>query len=130
MKTLFLLFSHSLTEDQKQDAQDSLGVSEFVSLPVELQQMFSNVPPELEELDDYLDPIIDWINDNAYDESDYILIQGDYGATYSLIKYMNYRGTFATPIYATTERKWVDTVQDDGGILTLRIFKHKRFRKY
>ena len=61
MKTLFLLFSHSLTEDQKQDAQDSLGVSEFVSLPAELQQMFSNVPPELEELDDFLDPIVDWI---------------------------------------------------------------------
>jgi len=130
MKTLFLLFSHSLTEDQKQDAQDSLGVSEFVSLPVELQQIFSNVPPELEELDEYLDPIINWINDNAFYESDYILIQGDYGATYSLVKYMTSRGTFATPIYATTERKWVDTLQEDGGTLTLRIFKHKRFRKY
>jgi len=130
MKTLFLLFSHSLTSEQKQDAQDSLGVSEFVSLPVELQQMFSNVPPELEELDEYLDPIINWINDNAYDESDYILIQGDYGATVTLNKYMTGRGTFATPIYATTERKSVDTVQDDGSIVTQRIFKHKRFRKY
>ena len=130
MKTLFLLFSHSLTSEQKQDAQDSLGVSEFVSLPVELQQMFSNVPPELEELDDYLDPIIDWINDNAFNESDYILIQGDYGATVSLNKYLSYRGSFATPIYATTERKSVDTVQEDGSIATQRIFKHKRFRKY
>ena len=130
MKTLFLLFSHSLTSEQKQDAQDSLGVSEFVSLPVELQQMFSNVPPELEELDDYLDPIINWINDNAFYEDDYILIQGDYGATYSLVKYMIYRGSFATPIYATTERKSVDTVQDDGSIVTTRVFKHKRFRKY
>ena len=130
MKKLFLLFSHSLTEEQKQDAQDALGVSEFVSLPDDLQALFSNVPPELEELDDFLDPIVDWINDNAFYESDYILIQGDYGATYSLVKYMTGRGTFATPIYATTERKSVDTVQEDGSIATQRIFKHKRFRKY
>jgi hypothetical protein len=130
MKTLFLLFSHSLTEDQKQDAQDSLGVSEFVSLPDDLQKLFSNVPPELEELDEYLDPIINWIDNHAYDESDYILIQGDYGATVSLNKYLSYRESFATPIYATTERMSVDTIQEDGSIVTTRVFKHKRFRKY
>jgi len=128
MKTLFLLFSHSLTSEQKQDAQDSLGVSEFVSLPVELQQMFSNVPPELEELDDYLRPIINWLDCNS-DEDDYTLIQGDYGATYSLVSHYK-KLQYTTPVYATTERKSVDTIQDDGSIVTTRVFKHKRFRKY
>jgi len=129
MKTLFLLFSHSLTREQQQDAQDSLGVSEFVSLPVELQQVFSNIPPELEDLDEYLKPIVNWIKQNCSNQKNYILIQGDFGATYSLVshcKELNY----AKPVYATTERKSVDTVQDDGSIATQRIFKHKRFREY
>jgi len=129
MPKLFLLFSHYITEEQFQDAKKTLNITDFVSLPKDLQQRFSNVPADLETIDEYLKPILDWIDEQCTDYNDYILVQGDFGATYFLVDYcknMNY----ATPIYATTERKSIEEVQEDGSIKTQRIFKHKRFRLY
>lgn len=129
MPNLFLLFSHYITDEQYKDARQFLGITDFVRLPDDLQQHFSNVPADLETIDEYLQPILDWIDEHCTDYNDYILIQGDFGATYFLVDYckqMNY----ATPMYATTERKSVQEVQEDGSIKTQRIFKHKRFRLY
>lgn len=129
MKNLFLLFSHHITEEQFQDARQSLGITDFIRLPEDLQKRFSNVPADLETIDEYLQPILDWIDEYCASHKDYILIQGDFGATYFLVDYCKKRN-YATPIYATTERKSVEEVQEDGSIKTQRIFKHKRFRLY
>ena len=129
MSSLFLLFSHYVTEEQLQDARQSLGITDFVRLPEDLQKRFSNVPADLETIDEYLQPILDWIDEHCASHKDYILIQGDFGATYFLVDYCKKRN-YATPIYATTERKSVEEVQEDGSIKTQRIFKHKRFRLY
>ncbi len=129
MPKLFLLFSHYVTEEQFQDAQKTLQITDFVSLPKELQEIFSNVPADLETIDDYLQPILSWINEHCTDKNDYILVQGDFGATYFLVDYCK-KNNYAIPIYATTERKSVEEVQTDGSIKTQRIFKHKRFRFY
>ncbi len=40
MKKMFLLFSHKLTQTQKDDAIKTLGIDEFVYLPENLQQVF------------------------------------------------------------------------------------------
>jgi hypothetical protein len=50
---MFLFFSHTLTDEQIDDAK-SMGVIEFVKLSQDLQERFSNVPPELESLDEYV----------------------------------------------------------------------------
>ena len=83
----------------------------------------------METIDEYLQPILDWIDEHCTNSDDYILIQGDFGATYFLVDYCKKRN-YAIPIYATTERKSVEEVQEDGSIKTQRIFKHKRFRLY
>lgn len=127
MPTLYLLFSHSLTPDQVEDAGASLGVSQIVSLPADLQQRFSNVPPDLEALQEYLQPIQSWLTENAK-QGDFALVQGDFGATYSLVNHCKQIG--AVPIYATTERQSIDSKQADGSVVTQRVFKHKIFRKY
>ncbi len=127
MPTLFLLFSHSLTPDQVEDAKQSLGVSNFVSLPTDLQERFSNVPADLPSLNEYLQPICDWLSEQAQ-TGDYVLVQGDFGATYSLVNHCKRIG--AIPIYATTERKSIDITQPDGSVITQRIFRHKIFRRY
>lgn len=127
MKNFFLLFSHTLTPDQVEDAKQSLGVSSIVSLPADLQQLFSNVPSDLHSIEEYLLPIKKWLTDNVA-QADYVLIQGDFGATYSLVSHAGQIG--AVPIYATTERKSVEVMQPDGTVLTQRVFKHKIFRKY
>lgn len=129
MKNLFLLFSHSLTEEQKQDARESLGVTDFVKLPEDLQKIFSDVPPDLATLSEYLQPLLKWIDAEANSPKDYILIQGDFGVTYYLVDYCKSMG-LAKPVYATTKRDSIDEEQADGSIITKRIFKHVQFRAY
>ena len=57
MNKMFLLFSHTLTKNQKDDAMKSFGIEEFMYLPKELQELFSNVPNDLKKLSEYLTPI-------------------------------------------------------------------------
>ena len=78
---MFLLFSHSLTNAQKQNAINSFGIDEFVSLPKELQAMWSDVPPEKENVVDHVHPILNWLQREAI-PGDIVLIQGDFGATH------------------------------------------------
>lgn len=127
MPTLHLLFSHTLTEEQKKDAQKNLGIETFVSLPDELQKQFSAVPPDLKNLKAYLKPFKKWIAKKVK-KGDYLLIQGDFGVTYKLVRFAKKQN--AIPVYATTERKSVDEKQADGSIVTKRVFKHCLFRKY
>jgi hypothetical protein len=129
MVKLYLLFSHYITDEQYKDARQFLGITDFVSLPKDLQQRFSNVPADLEAIDAYLQPVLNWIDEHCTNQNDYILIQGDFGATYFLVDYCKNRN-YAIPMYATTERKSIEEIQEDGSIKTQRIFKHKRFRFY
>lgn len=127
MKNLILLFSHSLTDDQKEDAKQHWDIENFVALPTDLQTIFSNVPADLETINQYLEPIEKWLLENTQ-KDDLVLIQGDFGAVYHLVNFVKNNNLF--PIYATTERKSIETSQPDGSIKTERIFKHKRFRSY
>jgi len=123
---LYLLFSHNLTPEQIQDAQENWQVAACIFLPKQLQDLWSNVPPELTSLKDYLQPIFEWLR-NAQ-AGDLVLIQGDYGATYLMIQYAFERGL--RPIYSTTLRKVVETPFPDGSIRTERVFAHHQFRFY
>jgi len=123
---LYLLFSHSLTPEQIEDAQENWQVAACISLPEQLQELWSNVPPELTSLKDYLQPICEWLR-NAQ-AGDLVLIQGDFGATYLMVQYAFERGL--RPIYSTTLRKVVETPLPDGSIRTERVFAHHQFRLY
>ena len=127
MHRMLLLFSHKLTEDQKDDADNALGISEYVVLPVDLQDLWKNIPPTKSLLSDYLKPFRRWIKENA-SHGDYVLIQGDFGAVYSMINYAFSAGL--VPLYATTERESVETRMPDNTVKSERIFKHKMFRRY
>ena len=56
-----------------------------------------------------------------------LLVQGDFGATYNMIKFAKNMGL--TVIYATTKRI-VSEYIENGKVLTKREFKHARFREY
>ena len=121
-KTLHLLFSHTLTPEQIEDAKTNWGVSAFAPLPKDLQRRFSNVPPELESLKAYAEPFKAYLKEEATEE-DIVLIQGDFGLCFLLANYCKVHDLI--PVYATTER----IVQEKDGV-KLSIFKHIRFRKY
>jgi hypothetical protein len=126
-RKLFLLFSHSLTPEQELDARENWGVTEFVVLPDDLQAHFSNVPPDLPDLNNYVMPLQKWLLQHASQE-DYVLVQGDLGLGYLLVNFCRSQGF--TPIYSTTVRQSVEVTQPDGSIITQRVFRHRMFRRY
>jgi hypothetical protein len=127
MPTLFLLFSHTLTEEQRADARRTLGVRRFVRLPADLQARWSAVPPDADRIDAHLQPVLDWLAAQAR-PGDYVLAQGDFGAIFLAVTFALGRGL--RPIYATTARQVRETRRPDGQVEVQRVFRHARFRPY
>ena len=122
MRKFIILTSHKLVEEQIVDAKDRYGVQEFVYLPTELQSLWSNVPADLDSLENYSKPLKSWLEDVTH-QGDVVMIQGDFGLSYNLIDYAKSLGLVT--VYATTKR---DSVEKDG--VKISIFKHIRFREY
>ena len=123
---MFLLFSHKLTSEQIKDAKENLGVDEFVYLPKDLQEKFSNVPPEIEDIKKYSLDFIKFLEKNASSE-DYVLIQGDFGVVFWVVEYCKKNNIKA--VYATTKRVVKEEVID-GKVVKISEFKHVKFRFY
>lgn len=126
MKKMFLLFNHTLTTEQKADAIKNLRVDEFISLPQDLQTLWSNVPSNIESLREYLLPIKEYMVESVQTK-DIVLIQGDFGATSIMVEFVN--SMDAIPVYATTLREVLEEQIDDE-IHKKSIFRHVRFRRY
>ena len=126
MKQLFLLFSHTLTPTQECDAKESLGVTNFVALPSDLQTLWSNIPPQLTKLDDYLASLKEYIR-NESKEGDVVLIQGDFGGCYEMVNYVKSLGLKA--VHSTTTRDVVEKTVN-GKVEKFSRFEHVIFRLY
>lgn len=125
-KNMLLVFSHEITKKQKEEAKERFGTNNFIGLNDELLKKWSNVPPNLKGLEKYLEDIIEWIKENSK-EGDYVLVQGDYGATIYVVNYCIEEGL--VPVYATTKRKVVEKKVGEKVKLS-REFEHVMFRKY
>ena len=127
LHSMFLIFNHRITKIQEEDARRTLGVSRVVDMPAELKELWSNIPPELPELETYLGPVKAWLEDQAA-ESDYVLIQGDFGACFTMVNFSFDRGLI--PVYSTTLREAVEEYVEDGTVRLVHQFKHQIFRRY
>lgn len=126
-KSLFLIFNHTFTDSQHTDAEASLSVERIVSLPEELQALWSSIPPQAKEIRPVLEPIRDWLASEAR-EGDFVLIQGDFGATYLMVQWALELGLI--PVYSTTVREADEELQPDGTVKLTHRFQHRMFRKY
>ena len=126
-KKLILLFSHKLTKIQIQDAKSSLKIIEFVSMPTDLQKQWSNIPTDIDSIIEYLSDIKLWLHDIA-DANDYVLIQGDFGATYYFVNWA-FKNKLI-PVYSTTKRIHREKEVSDGNIEIQKYFQHQMYRKY
>ena len=126
MKKMILLFSHKLTSEQITDAKSSFGVEEFLLLDDNLQNIWSNVPADLEDVVEYLQPVRDFLIENM-NEDDVALVQGDFGATCAIASFV--KSLSGVAVYATTKRNVVEK-ESDGKIVKTSIFEHVRFRKF
>jgi hypothetical protein len=127
MTKMLLLFSHALTGDQEEDANNCLNIREFVPLSNDLQNLWTHRPPTKSSLRDSLGVFRRWLKENA-NQGDFVLIQGDFGAVYLMVNFAFSLGLI--PVYATTERMVVEKRMQDNTVKSERIFKHRMFRRY
>ncbi len=123
---LFVLFNHTLTEEQVADARLSLGIGEIIPAPEPLAILWRQVPPELAGLTGFIKPFIAWLDREAR-KGDYVLVQGEFGATYLVVNHALANGL--APIYSTTKRESKERLENNKVIFT-HTFVHKVFRKY
>ena len=96
-------------------------------MPPDLKALWRQIPPDLTEIDNYLEPVKTWLARQSA-ESDFVLIQGDFGACYIMVQFAFEKGL--VPVYSTTRRKAVEEHGNDGSIKLVHQFKHQIFRKY
>ena len=123
--SIFLLFSHKLTDAQVNELKSN-GITSFVYLPSGLQLLWSNVPPDLKGLKGYLKPIVEWLKNNAK-EGDWVLVQGDFGAVFTVVDFCFQNGL--VPVYATAKRNTIEEMEN-GKLTKVSQFDHVIFRKY
>ena len=123
---MFLIFSHKLTNEQIKDAKENLGVDEFVYLPQKLQEKFSNVPPEIDDIKEYSLDFMEFLNQNAK-KDDFVLIQGDFGVVFWVVEYCKQNNLKA--VYSTTKRI-VKEKNIEGKVVKISEFQHIKFRFY
>lgn len=127
LKKMFLVFSHQLTDFQKEDARLNLGVNEFIYLPDNLKIQWSDISPYDDSLTFYLQDLINWLKINAR-KGDYVLVQGDFGATFLIVDFCLKNDLI--PVYSTTKREIISEIKNGENIKVSRLFTHVRFRKY
>lgn len=127
MPRLLLLFNHTLTAMQEEDARKSLGVGEIILPPRHVNELWSQIPPDVGKLAALLAPINTWLDDAAT-VGDYVLIQGDFGACYIMVQYAVENDLI--PVYSTTCRDAVEKHRADGTVEIVHAFRHVCFRRY
>ena len=120
-----LLFSHQLTENQEKELVENFKVKKIVSLSSELQEMWSNVSIK-ENYKENLEKIKKYIEEN-FNENDVMLVQGNWGYTYNIVKWSIEKRL--VPVYSYTERN-VEEIKDGENVKKISYFKHVKFIKY
>jgi hypothetical protein len=123
MKKLFVLMNHNILDSQIKEAKEALNIGEIIILS---NEAWANVDPLknsiLSDVAQYKNRLL-----NESSRGDYLLVQGDFGATYNMVCFAFKHELI--PIYATTQRKAYERITE-GKIITTREFIHARFRLY
>ena len=120
-----LQFSHQLTENQEKELVENFKVKKIVSLSSELQEMWSNVSIK-ENYKENLEKIKKYIEEN-FNENDVMLVQGNWGYTYNIVKWSIEKKL--VPVYSYTERN-VEEIKDGENVKKISYFKHVKFIEY
>ena len=127
MSAIILLFSHNLTNSQVFELKERFKIQNFIYLPEDLQNLWSNFPPEGEFPKNIADNFIEFLKENSK-EKDFILVQGEFGLVFYIVSWCFDNNRI--PIYSTTKRIYKKEKQSDGSIKNIHIFKHVNFRRY
>ncbi|WP_297943617.1 CRISPR-associated protein Csx20 [uncultured Campylobacter sp.] len=123
MKILFMLMNHALTREQEEDARKNLNVDKFINIA---DASWSDIDPSEKSIIKFVEVYKDKLRSQAK-AGDVLLVQGDFGATYNMIRFAKNMDLIA--VYATTNRIVSEQVEN-GKVVIKREFKHARFREY
>jgi hypothetical protein len=123
MKTMFVLISPPMTDNQRTDAVERFGVEGFLFLDT---SAWSKIPADAESVLPYIEGSEKSLREAAK-PGDILFVQGDFGATFAMVQFAYRLGMI--PVYATTERLAKEQVKGND-VITTRIFNHVRFRMY
>ena len=124
-KRALLLFSHQLTDNEEKELIKDFEVKKIVSLTSELQEMWSNVSIKKNYMEN-LKKIKEYIKNN-FNKNDVMLIQGNWGYTYNLVKWSIDNELIL--VYSYTERN-VEEIKDEENVKKISYFKHIKFIEY
>lgn len=122
MAKVFLLFSHRLLENQIEELKTKFSCEKVIYLPEDLQKLWSN----LDNIDDNYLKFCKFLEENA-EKNDYILIQGEWGLTYKMIRFCKKK--LYIPIYSFSKRVAYEKIEDNK-IIKTSYFEHIEFREY
>lgn len=122
MAKIYILFSHTLLQEQKQELKNNFLCDEIIFLPSKLQSLWSNIKEE----DDYFLLFCDFLKENAQ-KNDYVLVQGEWGITYKIVNFCFKEGFI--PVYSFSKRAAYEEVKE-GTVIKTSYFKHIKFKKY
>ena len=123
MKTLFTLINHTLTSEQEEDARKNLNINKSIHIA---DATWSDIDPSEKSVIKIVE-IYKYRLRLQAKAGDVLLVQGDYGATYNMIRFAKNMGLIA--VYATTNRIVSEQVEN-GKVVIKREFKHAKFREY
>nr|WP_241634523.1 CRISPR-associated protein Csx20 [Fusobacterium gastrosuis] len=121
MKKIVLLFSHTLTEAQEEELKKDWLCNKIIYIPSNLKNKWANINEE-SNLDEFKNFLKAKLN-----KDDYVLIQGEWGATYQMINFSKENSYI--PIYSSTARS-VEEYKEGDSIIKKSIFLHRGFKKY
>lgn len=127
MRKMFVLMNHQLTEDQKVDASKNWSVTEFIYPPENLQKQWGNIDPESKV---NVQPFLNWMTAPPMETDNLLLIGGEAGHTFKIVSILLGMDCCFMPVYATTMRESKETMQKDGSVKKISVFKHVRFRAF
>ncbi len=104
-----------------------LWEQKIYNLPLELQSIWSQVPTDKDLIfNDYLEDIKKFLMDNL-NSGDFVLVQGDFGATYHMVNFCKLNGLI--PLYSVNKRIAKEFIEN-GIVKKYSEFKHEFFREY
>lgn len=127
MRKALIVMSHKLYDEQISDLKNAWMCENVIYPPDEIQELISHVPPNLESLRIYLEPVVKWI-EKGTEAGDLVIVQGEYGMTFLIVQLSH--SLDLDPVYATTERCVENRVLEDGTTEIVRTFEHVLFRRY
>ena len=125
IRKALLVFSHQLTENQEKELNGEYNVKQIEKLPENLQNIWSNVTIG-ESYKENLEKIKEYISKN-FNIGDILVIQGNWGYTYNLVKWAIENEYL--PVYSYTERN-VEEIKDGEDVKKISYFRHVKFLKY